>query len=115
MPREPFVDERVVGAQKIQHAAILAERARQKQPRLLFERLQQTLIEVWIEIRMNDDFAHPAQVQPLSGKVVDERTRRARIGQHAPYLLLEDGGLRQLPALGCIDQALIGNAVPQEE
>ena len=99
MPREPFVDERVVGADEIQHAAIFTERARQKQPRLLFEGLQQAVVEVRIRIGIDDDLADAAEVQPLGGEVVDERARGARVGQHAPHLLLERRRLRQLAVL----------------
>ena len=115
MPREPFVDERVVGADQIQHAAILAQRARQKQPRLLFEGLQQAVVEVRIRIGIDDDLADAAEVQPLGGEVVDERARGARVGQHAPHLLLERRRLRQLAALRGVEQRIVGDAVPEEE
>ena len=46
VPRQPLVDERVVGAQQIEDAAILAQRAGDEQLRFLLERLQQALVEV---------------------------------------------------------------------
>src|SRR5262245_4233240 len=115
MPREPFVHEGVVGAQQIEDAAILAERASEQQPRFLFEGLEQALVEIRIDIGIDDHFTNPTQVQPLSRKVVDERSRRARIVEHALHLLLEHRGLRQLSALGGIEQPLVRNAVPQEK
>jgi hypothetical protein len=115
VPREPLVDERVAGAQQIEHAAILAEGARQKQPRLFFEGLKQAFVEVRVGIRIDDHLTDAPQVQPLRREVVNERARRAGIGQHAPNLLLEGRWLRQLPTLSRLEQPLVGNAVPEEE
>ena len=80
--RQPLVDERVVGAQQIEHAAILAQRAGDEQLGLLLERLEQAVVEVRIDVRMHDDLVDAAQVQPLRGEVVDER-RRSRAGRRA--------------------------------
>ena len=44
--REPFVDERVVGAQQVERAAILADHALEEQLRLAAERLTQRVVEV---------------------------------------------------------------------
>src|SRR5207237_10380602 len=91
------------------------ERAREKEPRLLFERFEEAVVEIIVNIRIDDDLTEAAEVQPLRGEVVDERARRARIGQHAPRLLFEDRGIGKLPALGRVEQPLVGDAVPQEE
>ena len=115
MTREPFVDERVVGAQQIRDAAIFAQGARDEELGLLPEAVQQVVVEVRIEIRMHDHLLDAPQVQPLGGEVVDERADGARIGQHAADLLFEHRRLRQLAALGRIEQRLVGNAAPEEE
>ena len=64
---------------------------------------------------MDHHFVDAAQIQPLRGEIVHERLGRARIGQHPPHLLFEDRRLGELPALGQVEQALVGNAAPQEK
>ena len=44
--REPLVEERVVGLQQVEHAAVLAQDALEEQLRLLPERLPQVVVEV---------------------------------------------------------------------
>src|SRR6185369_13959433 len=46
VPGETFVQERVVGIQQIEHAAIFAEDAFKKQRRLAFEGLAQIVVKV---------------------------------------------------------------------
>ena len=70
---------------------------------------------VRVDVRIDDDLTNATQVQPLSGKIVDQGTRRPRIGEHPLHLLLERCGLRQLAALGGVEQPVVWNAVPQEE
>ncbi len=65
MTRQTFVDERVVGAQQIRHAAIFAQGAVDEEPGLLRKCREQIVVEVRIEIRMRDHFVDAAQVQPL--------------------------------------------------
>ena len=64
---------------------------------------------------MDDHLADAAQVQPLRGEIVDERAGGAGVGQHAPHLLFENRRTGELSALGEVEQALVGNAAPQEE
>ena len=115
MAREPLVDEGVVGAEQVEHAAILGNGARNKQFRLLLERVEQAVVEVRIEVRMHHHLADAAEVEPLCGKDADQRVGRAPIRQHAPDFLVEDLRSGELAALGQIQQPLVGNAAPQEE
>ena len=115
MPRQPFVDERVVRVQQIEHAAILAQRAGDEQLRLLLERLQQALVVVGIAVRIDHHFLDAPQIQPLGGEIVDQRVGGARVGQHAPHFLFEGRRIRELSALGQRQQAIVGDAAPQEE
>ncbi len=64
---------------------------------------------------MDHHLVDAAQIQPLGGEIVDERSGRARIGQHAPHLLFQDCRSRELSALGQVEQAVVGNAAPQEK
>ena len=89
MPRQPFVDERIVGVQQIGDAAILAQRAGHEHLGFLLERLQQALVIVGIAIRIDHHFLDAAQVQPLRGEIVHQRVGGARVGQHAPHFLFQ--------------------------
>ena len=115
MPREPLVDERVVGAEQVEHAAILGDRAGDKQLRFALERFEQAVVEVGIEIGMHDDFVDAAEVQPLRREHADQRVGRAPVREHPAYFLFQNLRPGQLPALGEIQQPLVGNAAPQEK
>ena len=76
VPRELLVDERVVGIEQLEDAAILAQRAADEQLRLALERVHQREVVIRIALGIDDDFGHAAQVQPLRGEIVDERVGR---------------------------------------
>ena len=88
MLREPFIQECVVGAQKIDHTAILFHDAFKKQLRLATERLPQIIVEVRELPAIRTYRRQIAQVQPLSGEIALQRLR-ARIRQHSPDLALK--------------------------
>ena len=115
VPRQPFVDERVVGVEQLDDAAIFPECARDEELGLALEGLQQALVVGRIPIGIDDDLAHPAQVQPLRRESVNERAVGTRIRQHPAHFALENRRARELVALGQVEQALIGDAAPQEE
>ncbi len=60
------------------------------------------------------DVAHAANVEPLLREVRHER-RRARVGEHALDLLLDDARVAELAALGQRQQLVVGHAAPEEE
>ena len=64
---------------------------------------------------MHHDFADPAQIQPLGGKVIDQRIGGARVGEHPPHFPLQHGRRGQPTLLGKIEQPLVRNAAPQEK
>ena len=115
MPRQPFVDKRVVGVEEFHDAAILADRAADKQFRFPLEGLQQVEVVVGIPILIDHDFLDAAQIQPLRGEVVDERIGGARVRQHSPHFSNKDRRVRQLTALGQREQAIVGDAAPEKE
>ena len=90
MPRQPLVDERVVGVDQIQDAAILADDGLEQQFRLAPERVAEVAVEL---LGAGRDVVELPQLQPLARQIVDERAARG-IGQHAPRLLLEHRGDR---------------------
>ena len=104
--RQPLVDERVVGGQQIEHAAVLAHDALEKQLGLAPERLPQVVVEVRKDSEFGHDAAEIAQLQPLAGEIADERLR-PRIGQHAPHLLRQHlaAGRAVPPAAGSISSS----------
>ncbi len=111
VPRDAFVDERVVGVQELEHAAILAQHAREEELRLAPQALAQRVVEVRKNTLHRDHGVEVAQVQPLAREVGDERIG-ARIGDHAPHLALELRGLAQRAALGGAQQLVVGDAAP---
>ena len=115
MPGELLVDERIVRVEELEHAAILAQRAADKQLGLALERLHQREVVIRITLRIDHDLGHAAEIQPLRGEVVDERFARARIGEHALDLLLEHLLIAQLPSLGERQELVVGDAGPEEE
>ena len=71
--RKPLVDERVVGVQQLEDAAILAQRAGDKQLGFALERRPSASVVVRIALRIDDDLVDATQVQPLRGEIVDQR------------------------------------------
>ena len=86
--RDALVDERVVGAQQIERAAVLLHDAAEEELRLALEPLPQRVVEVGEHALHGHDGVEVAQVQPLAREVLDER-RRALVGEHALHLPLE--------------------------
>ena len=70
MACQPFVDERVVGVQQFDDAAILAERAADEQLRFLLERLQQVLVEIGIDLGIDDHFATRRRFSHCAAKLL---------------------------------------------
>ena len=108
---QPFVDERVIGREQIDHAAIFVHDAVEEQLRLAPERLPQGAVEVREQIHDRFHRRHPAYVQPLPREVFDQRLR-SWIRDHAPDLLLEHGGIPELSLGGQPRQLVVGNAAP---
>ena len=114
VPRQSLVDERVVGAQEIHHAAILAKLVLDEQFRLTLERRAKVLVELRKQLDVGPHVPDVAQLQPLIHEVVDEH-RRTWVGDHPPHLLVQHGRVRQLPTGGHVEKLVIGDAAPQEE
>src|SRR5688572_23438549 len=78
------------------------------------ERLAKVVVEVREEPQVGRDCIEIAQMQPLGGEAGREALR-ARIGEQAAHLLLEDVGLVEFAALGQVEKLVVGNAAPEEE
>ena len=113
--RQPFVDERVVGIQQVRDAAVFPQRAGDEQLGLAPEGLQQRLVVVRVAVRVDHHLLDAAQVEPLSREVAHQRVLGPGIGQHAAHLLFQDRRIGELPPLGQRQQAVVGDAAPQEE
>ena len=83
--RETLVDERVVGIEQVDDAAILVQDGREQKSRLLRKRLAQILVEV---LRDRANRLELPQHEPLRSEVLDECVR-LRVGEHAANLALE--------------------------
>ena len=111
MTREPLVDEREVGVEQVDDAAVLLHDRAEEQLRLALERLAQIAVPVG---RIRPGILQVAEQQPLAGEVVDERLR-PRIRQHAAHLLFERRRILQRAASRLGQQLLVRDAAPEEE
>ena len=114
MARQPFVDERIVRPQQVEHAAVLSHDAVDEQLRLPPECLLQAVVEVREQTVVGPLHIQIAKIQPLAGEVGHERLR-SRISEHAPDLPLEDRRVLEFAARGGIQQLVVGNAAPEKE
>src|SRR5688572_27019486 len=115
MPGKLLVDERVVGIEQLEHAAILLQRGGYEQFRFSFERRHQRQIVIRVALRIDDDLPHAAEIQPLRGEITDERLARSWIRKQPGYLLLEDLRVAQFAFLRQREQFVVRNAGPQKE
>ena len=114
VPRQPLVDERVVGAQELEGAPVLAQLTLEEQPGLLPEGLAQILVELGKHVHVRHGRFQVAGVEPLAEEARRERPR-AGIGEHPPYFLLQDRPVLQHPRVRQIEEAVVGNAAPEQE
>src|SRR5690606_18421508 len=114
MTREALVDERVVGGQQIQNAAVLVNDAREEELRLALEALPQSVVEIRELVRVRMDVVEVPQVEPLTREVLDER-RGLRIREHARHLGGKHLRPAELAALRDLEQLVVGDAAPDEE
>src|SRR4051794_38384938 len=88
MLREAFVQERVVAVDQVEDTAILLQNALKKELRLLPKRLSQVVVEIREQAHVGIGRIQIAKIQPLPGKVADQRSRTI-IRQHSPNLVLK--------------------------
>src|SRR5262245_61094876 len=114
MPCQPFVHERVVRAEQIENAAVLANDAFEEHLRLAPERQPQVVVEIreLMTIRLNA--LQVSQVQPLTGEVANERIGFA-IREHSLHLLIENSRIPQLALRGQVEKLVVRNTAPEEE
>ena len=115
--RELLVEKRRVRRQQLHDAAVGLQLIVEEQLRLAHERRAQVVVEPG-KLRVGIGRQQPdvARLQPLAEEVVHQRGARARIGEHAPHLLIEDAAHRcSLPANRQIEQLIVGNAAPEKE
>ncbi len=72
---QPLVDERVVRRHQVKDVPVLMDDAAEKQLGLALKRLPQIIVEIRELERIGNHGAQIAQIQPLAGKVVDQRGR----------------------------------------
>src|SRR6185503_21275577 len=107
VPGQPFVDERVVGAQQLHRVAVLSQDVAEEQLRLAAERLAGVVVEVGEHQQVGRDLRlEIAQLQPLPDEVTHQRVRTV-VGDHAPYLRSQYARLTELPSHRQIHQRLI--------
>ena len=90
MPGQTLVHKRVIGIQHAENVSVFAHHAVEQELRLMLERLPEVVVKVGINEQVGIPIAQLAQVQPLPGKIADQRFR-PRIFQHSLHLLLQYG------------------------
>ncbi len=114
MQCQALVDEGVIGRQQVQHAAILAKDAADKQFHFTTECRPQGVVEIREDDRIRVDLLERTHLQPLEREVADERFS-ARVGEQPPHLCVEHTRCRESTALGDGQQFLVRGAPNQEE
>src|SRR5215469_3730128 len=99
MAREALVHKRVIGVEESHDTTVFADDAVEEHLRFSAERLPQVIVEV---LGRRLDLCKFPQVEPLPGKVRDQRLR-LRIREHPARLLLEDFRIAELPFHGNIE------------
>ncbi len=109
--REPFVDKRVVRAQQVEQAPILADRALDEHLGFRPKRLAEVFIELGVLGGLSLLVVEITEPEPLAYEVVHQGTA-PRIGQQATGLLFEHFRVTQLAALREPEQFVIRNTAP---
>ncbi len=114
MAREALVEEREVGAEQIERAAVLVEVRLEEEIGFLLKGLAEIVFEVGKGIGVRRVRAQVPDVEPLAGEVADEGAG-ARIREHPTDLPLDAGGRLQLSLFRGLQQRIVRDAAPQEE
>ena len=114
MPRQPLIDERVVGIQEIHHAAVLTHDAVEEQGCLVLHRLPKVVVEIGEGFQVRNGVLEISQVQPLLGEIGDERLG-SRVSQHSLDLLFEHDGLFQFALARERQQLVVRQTAPEKE
>ena len=111
---QPSVQERVIGGQQLEHAAVLTQDAVQKELRFPMEAASQRFVEIGKQELVRFLRFDVAEVQPLRGEVRHHRFR-TRIRQHAGDVPLEHHTVLQLSARRRAQQLVVRNAAPEKK
>jgi hypothetical protein len=115
MSGKPFVQERVIGTQQIECAAILALRRSRKNSSVSRpKRLPQSIVKVRKVLLDRNDGRKVTQEQPLSCELLHKRAE-SWICDHPTDLPIQYRGILQPILLGQAEQFLVRNTTPEEE
>ena len=111
---QPLVDERIVGVEEGQDAAVLAEHRHDEHVGLVQHRLAEPLVEIPEHKAVRMLLLEVANIEPLSGEIVRQGLRLG-IGEHPRDLTVEDHRVVK-PAFFCnIEEVVVRDAAPEEE
>ena len=111
---EPFVHERVIGVEQIQHRSVLAQDAFEQHFRLAHERLAQVVVEVRKLPRVRIGALEISQEQPLACEIMYQGVRLG-VFEHPAGFAIEDGRFMQLALDRRVEKPIVGNARPKKE
>ena len=113
MPGEPLVDERVIGVEELQHAAVLVLDRLAEELGLLEHRRPQRLVEIREQNRVGREILELARLQPLSGEVLGQGAGPG-VTEHPPGLGSQRIDAPELSGGGQSKELVIGHAAPEE-
>ncbi len=114
MPRKTLVDEGVISGHQIHDIAILANYTFEDHFGFPLEGLAQVVVEVGEFIVEGCGRPQIAQIEPLSGEILNQRIC-FRIGQHPAHLRTQDSRILQFACGAGLDESIVGDAAPEEE
>src|SRR5881396_2562858 len=116
MPRELFVEKRLVRGQQIEDAAIPFQLGIEEQLHFPDERDPQVVVEPGkLLVAIRGEQPDVSRLQPFLEEVLHRRGACTSVIQHALDLSIEYSRLVQLFTGCCVEQFVIGNAAPEEK
>ena len=114
VPREPFVEERVVGREQVADVSIVRQHARDERLELDGHIPPQQLVEGGKQIRIGLHLRELVRIQPLDREVAHQ-ARGARVVQHPKRLGSEHGWVAQPARSRNLEQRLVWPLTPKKE
>src|SRR5579862_216903 len=112
MPSQSLIHESVIRSEQIHHTSVFLNDTFNKKLYFFPESSPQIVVEIWKELRIRICARQIPKEKPLTRKILD-KSRRSRILQHTPHLLLQNLRFGKLAAASQADQHLVRNAAPE--
>ena len=112
MTRQLLVQESLIRGQQIDDTTVFFKLRVQKELSFGDESGAQIIVEPGELGAIGVQQPNVARLEPIREEILDQRSTRARVGEHPRDLLLEDSRLVEFPADCEIEQSIVGDAAP---